>query len=433
MKLLIKGGRLIDPVPGVDTICDIGIEDGKIACISGHIPDQDYDEVIDASHMVVSPGFIDLHVHLREPGQEAKEDIETGCRAAVHGGFTSIACMPNTTPVNDNLEVTGHILKRAQAVGLVNVFPVAAATKFLQSQVRVPMAELVAAGVRGFSDDGRCVMNLDLLRHILIETKRLGVPFIEHAEDHHLSPDGQVSPGAALLCHLAPIPPGSEESIIERDIRFQKETDSFLHLTHLSTRGSVRLILEARQRGTRVTCDVTPHHLLLDESELASCHTLYKMKPPLRTVQDRLALVEALVNGTIDCVATDHAPHTTEEKSRDFVQAPFGVIGMETAFPVIYDRLVRPGIMSLTRLIQVFSSQPARVLHLDCEGKGAVQPGAPADLTILDLEQPFKIHADDFYSKAENCPFLGWEGFGSIAYTIVNGEIMYNQYTGISG
>lgn len=431
MKLLIKGGQLIDPASGTDKVTDILIEDGVIKEISPAISMDACDEIIDASRMIVSPGFIDIHVHLREPGQEEKEDIETGSRAAVHGGFTSIVCMPNTSPVNDGVRVTRQIIKRAQSVGLVNVFPVAAATRGLKSTELAPMEKLVEAGARGFSDDGRCVMDENLLRKALVKAKELQVPFMEHAEDHNISQDGQVNTGAAVTCNLDPIPPASEDLIIQRDIRVQEDVRSYLHLTHISTEGAVHYIKKARKRGIAVTSDVTPHHLLFDERVLHTCDPMYKMKPPLRSERDREAMVEGLVDGTIDCIATDHAPHTPEEKSRPFQQAPFGVIGMETAFPVIYDRFVRTGIITLKRMIEVFSTNPAKVMHLDKEGRGTVKIGGPADLTILNLEKSFRINAHDFYSKADNCPFIGWEGRGVVEYTIVNGEIVYDRETGL--
>ncbi len=429
MKLLIKNGRLIYPAAQTDKTCDILIENGIIKEISSLIKTSGSMEMIDASGLVVSPGFIDIHVHLREPGQEHKEDIETGSRAAVHGGFTSIVCMPNTSPVNDNIKVTGHIINRAKEVGLVNIFPVAAVTKNLESKELTDMTALVEHGVRGFSDDGRCVMSDALFRQALEKAKTLRVPVIEHAEDHSISQDGQINEGViSAKFGLKGIPAASEDVIIERDIGLQEEVGSFLHLTHLSTLGAVQLICEAKKRGIHVTSDVTPHHLLLDETFIArdgSCDSNYKMKPPLRTANDRLALVMGLQTGVIDCIATDHAPHSAEEKTGDFEKAPFGVIGMETAFSVIYDRLVRTGIIDLKRLIELFSTNPAKIFNL--EDRGVVKPGSMADLTLLNLEKPFKIKKEDFQSKSINCPFIGWEGKGVVEYTIVGGKVVYSR------
>ena len=429
MKLLIKNGRLIDPAAQTDKVCDILIENGIIKEISSLIKASGSMEMIDASGLVVSPGLIDMHVHLREPGQEHKEDIETGSRAAAHGGFTSIVCMPNTSPVNDSIKVTSHIINRAKAVGLVNIFPVAAISKNLESQELTDMAALVKAGVKGFSDDGRCVMSDALFKQALEKAKTLQVPIIEHPEDHAISQDGQVNEGViSAKFGLKGIPAESEDVIIERDIRYQEELDSFLHLTHISTGGAVQLICEAKKRGIHVTSDVTPHHLLLDETFIARdgiCDSNYKMKPPLRTGDDRMALVTGLQSGVIDCIATDHAPHLAEEKAMGFEKAPFGVIGMETAFSVIYDRLVSTGIIDLKRLIELFSPNPAKIFNL--QGRGEVKPGFKADLTLLNLEQPFKIKAEDFQSKSVNCPFIGWEGKGVVEYTIVGGKVVYRR------
>lgn len=429
MSLLIKNGRLLDPAVQTDQVCDILIDNGKIKEISSLIKTSGSVEVIDASGLVVSPGFIDIHVHLREPGQEHKEDIETGSRAAVHGGFTSIVCMPNTSPVNDNIEVTSHIINRAKAVGIVNIFPVAAISKNLESQELTDMAALVKAGVKGFSDDGHCVMSEALFKQALEKAKTLQVPIMEHPEDHSISQDGQINQGViSAKLSLKGIPAEAEDVIIERDIGLQEEVGSFLHLTHISTLGAVQLICEAKKRGIHVTADVTPHHLLLDETLIIKdgiCDSNYKMKPPLRTANDRLALVMGLQTGVIDCIATDHAPHSSEEKAGDFEKAPFGVIGMETAFSVIYDRLVSTGIIDLKRLIELFSTNPAKILNL--QGRGEVKPGFTADLTLLNLEQPFKIKAEDFQSKSVNCPFIGWEGKGVVECTIVGGKVVYRR------
>ncbi|MGD2085590.1 MAG: dihydroorotase [Candidatus Aminicenantes bacterium] len=429
MKILIKNGRLIDPTSQTDKICDILIEDGLIKEISPLLKAGGSMEVIDASGLVVSPGLIDMHVHLREPGQEHKEDIETGSRAAVHGGFTSIVCMPNTSPVNDNIRVTNHIINRVKAVGLVNIFPVAAVSRNLESQQLTDMAALVKAGVKGFSDDGHCVMSDTLFKQALEKAKTLHVPVIEHPEDHSISQDGQINAGViSAKLGLKGIPAESEDVIIERDIRCQEEVGSFLHLTHISTAGAVQLIADAKKRGVNVTADVTPHHLLLDEALIIKdgiCDSNYKMKPPLRTEEDRQALIEGLKTGIIDCIATDHAPHSGEEKAMDFDKAPFGVIGMETAFPVIYDRLVRTGMIDLKRLIESFSTNPAKIFNL--QGRGVVKPGFTADLTLLNLDQPFKIKAEDFQSKSINCPFIGWEGKGVVEMTIVGGKLVYKR------
>lgn len=434
MKLLIKNGHLIDPAEGIDRIVDILIENGKIAEISSDIKGNaaDTPEVIDAKGLVVSPGFIDMHVHLREPGQEHKETIATGSRAAAAGGFTSIVCMPNTAPVNDSLSVTQYILSKAKQAGLVNVFPVAAISKGLEGNQPVDMAELFKAGVKGFSDDGRCVMSRELFREALKTGKELEVPVIEHMEDHTMTGGGQINEGKVSRQYgLKGLPAGAEDVIAARDIQLQEEVGGRLHLTHLSTAGAVELVKKAREKGIEVTCDVTPHHLLLTEDLIAETKdAVYKMKPPLRTEQDRLAMVEGIKTGIIDCIASDHAPHAPAEKNGPFEKAPFGVIGMETSFPVIYDRLVRTGVIDLKRLIELFSTHPARIMNLPDLGR--VVPGLPADLTLLDLNREFHIKAGDFYSKSVNCPFIGWQGKGVVVYTIVNGRIVYQKGKGIA-
>jgi len=424
MKLLIKNGRLLDPATQTDGVLDILVQAGKIKEIAGHIEATGDTEIIEAGGLVVCPGFIDMHVHLREPGQENKETIESGSKAAAHGGFTSIACMPNTVPVNDNRSVVEYIIARARTVDLVNVFPIAAISKNMEGEIITEMADLVEGGAKGFSDDGNCVMKADLIRKALEYTRMLDVPIIEHPEDHSISGSGQVNEGIISYKYgLRGILNASEEVIVARDIILQERVDSKLHLTHISTAGSVDLIRNARKRGVRVTADATPHHLLLNEELLGTYNPVYKVKPPLRTEADRLALIDGLTDGTIDCIVSDHAPHTRDEKDKEFEYAPFGMIGMETSFPVIHEKLVRKNIITLTRLVELFSTNPAKILNL--KDRGQVKIGYPADLTIINPDQPFEITPDYFYSRANNCPFIGWTGRGIIAYTIVSGRVIY--------
>ena len=426
MNLIIKNGRLIDPATNMDCVCDIVIKNGKIKEIGSYLDGAGIDESIDATGLVVCPGFIDMHVHLREPGQEHKETIETGSRAAVRGGFTSIACMPNTSPVNDSVEITQRIINRAKEVGLLNICPIPSITRNLDSNELSDLEALVEVGAVGFSDDGKCVMSENLFREALELAKKLHVPIIEHPEDHSISLDGHMHEGElSRKLGIKGIPAEAEDEIIARDIRLQEEVDSFLHLTHISTACAVRMIAEAKKRNPHITSDVTPHHLLLNESYLEGKDPVYKMKPPLRTEADRLALIEGIKDGTIDCIATDHAPHSREEKAKRFEEAPFGIIGMETSFPVIYDRFVRPGFINMKQLIRLFSTNPAKILNL--HDRGMVKPGVPADLTILDLEKPFKIKAEDFQSRSVNCPFIGWEGKGVVEYTIVSGRVVFRS------
>jgi dihydroorotase len=425
MKLLIKNGRLIDPASGSDRLMDILVENGMIREIARTIKKTAGVPVVDAAEMVVAPGFIDMHVHLREPGQENKESIASGVRAAVHGGFTSVACMANTEPVNDNRSVTESIIARARQVGLANVFPVASVTRGQLGENLVEMADLVEGGAVAFSDDGHCVMKADVIRKALEYAKMLDVPIIEHPEDHSISADGQVNEGFISYKYgLRGILKAAEEVIVARDLILQERIRSRLHLTHISTSGSVELIRNARRLKTPVSSDATPHHLLLNEELVQNYDPVYKVKPPLRTEADRLELIRGLQDGTIDCIASDHAPHTRDDKDKEFEYAPFGVIGMESSFPVIHDRLVRTKLLTINRLVELFATNPAIVLGL--KDRGRLKPGLPADLTILDLKRRFKIEEMDFRSKANNCPFLGWEGLGAIAYTIVSGNVVYS-------
>jgi dihydroorotase len=428
MKLLIKNGRLIDPANAVDRAMDILIENGKFKEVAKSIKKIAGCPTIEAKDMIVAPGFIDMHTHLREPGQENKESIESGSKAAAHGGFTSIACMANTEPVNDNRSVTEYIIARARQIGLVNIFPVAAVSKGQLGENLVEMADLVEGGAVAFSDDGRCVMKADLIRKALEYARMLDVPIIEHPEDHSISAEGQVNEGFISYKYgLRGILKAAEEVIVARDLILQERIQSRLHLTHISTAGSVELIRNARKMKTPVSSDATPHHLLLNEELIQSYNPVYKVKPPLRTEADRLELIRGLQDGTIDCIASDHAPHTRDDKDKEFEFAPFGVIGMETSFAVIFDRLVRSKLLTINRLVELFATNPARVLGL--KNRGRVKPGYPADLTILNLKKRFKIEEKDFRSKANNCPFIGWEGHGAIEHTIVSGNLVYSCKT----
>ncbi len=426
MKLLIKNGRLVDPAGAADRAMDILIDNGKFKEIAKSIKKSGGCPTLDARGLIVAPGFIDMHTHLREPGQENKESIESGSRAAVRGGFTAIACMANTEPVNDNRSVTEYIIARSRQVGLATIYPIAAVSKGQLGENLVEMADLVAGGAVAFSDDGHCVMKADLIRKALEYARMLDVPIIEHPEDHSISAEGQVNEGFISYRYgLRGMLKAAEEVIVARDLILQERIQSRLHLTHISTAGSVELIRNARKAKTPVSADATPHHLLLNESLIQSYDPVYKVKPPLRTEADRLELIRGLQDGTIDCIASDHAPHTRDDKDKEFEFAPFGVIGLESTFAVIHDRLVRSGLLTVKRMVELLSCNPARVLGL--KDRGRVKPGLPADLTLFDPERRFKIEAEDFRSKAINCPFLGWEGRGAIEHTIVAGNVVYSR------
>jgi len=426
MNLLIKNGRVIDPAGKTDKKLDILVENGHIAKIASDIRNEADFKVIDASGLIVCPGFIDIHTHLREPGLEQKETIDSGSRAAARGGFTSIACMANTDPVNDNRSVTEFIIARARQVGLVNVFPIAAISLGLKGEKLVEMEDLVRGGAVAFSDDGCCVMQADLIRKALEYSKMLGVPIIEHPEDHTISAEGQVNEGFISYKYgLRGILNAAEEVIVARDIILQDRIRSKLHLTHISTAGAIELIRKAKKDAIPLSVDVTPHHLLLNEECITTYDPNFKVKPPLRTEKDRRALLEAVIDGTVDCIASDHAPHTRDDKDKEFEYAPFGVIGLETTFPILFDRLVRSSTISINRLVELLSSNPARVLNL--ADRGRIKKGFPADLTIIDPEASFTIEVENFNSKARNCPFQGWSGQGDIAFTIAGGRLVYDR------
>ncbi|MCP4220246.1 MAG: dihydroorotase [bacterium] len=425
MDLLIKNGHLVDPVSGINDLFDIAIVKGKISKIAPNIRARGVRRILNAKGLVICPGFIDVHVHLRDPGQTHKEDIHSGSRAAVRGGFTTIACMPNTNPINDEATVTRYILDKANKTALVNIVPIAAISKGLRGKELNDMEALIKAGAGGFTDDGCCVMNPELFKNALETAKEFQVPVMQHPEDHELTSGGVMNEGKVSgKLGFKGMPPAGEDEIIKRDIELQRQVGGRLHETHVSTAGALELLKRAKENNIAVTSDVTPHHLLLtDEKIAADKDTLYKMKPPLRTEKDRLAMLKGIETGIIDCIATDHAPHATSEKERDFEHAPFGVTGIETAFSVIYDRLVGEGFIDLKQLIELFSINPAKVLNLP--DKGRVMEGCPADITLLDLNKDFCIKAEDFHSKSVNSPFIGWSGKGVPVYTIVNGKIVY--------
>ena len=419
MSLLIRGGRVVDPAGGTDALADVWIAEGRIQKVGRGLKAPAGAEVVDATGKVVCPGFIDMHVHLREPGFEYKETIASGTRAAAAGGFTAVACMANTFPVNDNRAVTDYILARAKVEGVVRVYPIGAVTRNLEGRQLAELAEQAEAGCVAFSDDGNCVMNAELYRRAMEYALPFGTPIISHAEDCHLAHGAHMNEGlVATELGLSGQPGAAEDVMVARDIILAELTGAHLHIAHISTAGAVRMVREARARGVRVTAEVTPHHLVLTDEAVRSYDPNCKMAPPLRTKRDVEACLEGLIDGTIECVATDHAPHATSEKEGEFAEAANGIVGLETAVPILLDRLVRPGVVDLPTLVARLSTGPARLLNLP---GGSLAPGAAADVTILDLERAFTVDPAAFQSRSRNTPFAGFTGTGAPWMTLVGG------------
>ncbi len=423
MSLLIRNGRVIDPASSVDAVQDVLVVDGRIERVGAGIQAPGGVQILDATGKVVCPGFIDIHVHLREPGYEYKETVATGTRAAAAGGFTAVCCMANTSPVNDNGSITEYILDRARTEGSgVRVYPIGAVTRGLEGKELAELAELRDAGCVAFSDDGRCVMNADLYRRAMEYTLPFGAPVISHAEDHALARGGVMNEGVVSTeLGLPGIPAAAEDVMVARDVLLAELTGAHVHIAHLSTAGAVRIVREAKARGVRVTAEVTPHHLILTEEAVRNWDGNTRMAPPLRTRRDAEAVLEGLADGTIDCIATDHAPHATSEKEGEFDRAANGIVGLETAVALLLDRLVRPGLLPLPTLVARLSRDPARLLSLP---GGSLAPGAPADVTILDPEATATIDPKAFRSKSRNTPFAGWSLTGGPWKTIVAGTLV---------
>ena len=423
MSLLIQNGRVVDPVNSVDAVQDVLIDGDRIQRIGRGLTPPPDATVLDASGKVVCPGFIDMHVHLREPGLEYKETVASGTRAAAAGGFTAVCCMANTQPVNDNRAVTDYIRAKAVTEGIVRVYPIGAVTRGLGGKELAELAELAEAGCVAFSDDGRCVMNAALYRRAMEYTLPFGAPVISHAEDHDLSHGTAMNEGVVSTeLGIPGAPAAAEDVMVARDILLAELTGAHVHIAHLSTSGAVRLVRDAKARGVRVTAEVTPHHLLLTDEAVRGFDTNTKMNPPLRTKRDVEVLLEGLIDGTIDCIATDHAPHAASEKEGEYDQAAFGIVGLETAVGLLLDRLVKTGALPLETLIARLSRDPARLLGLP---GGSLAAGAPADVTILDLEAGWTIDPARFQSKSRNSPFGGWALTGRPWKTIVGGRIVW--------
>jgi len=425
MMTLIKGGRVIDPGK-LNGIMDIFIADGKIVEIKTEgLADGEYPELktIDASGKIVIPGLIDMHVHLREPGYEHKETIKTGCRSAVVGGFTGVCCMPNTNPVNDCKGVTEYILAKAREAGTARVYPVAAISKGSRGEDLCDYGELKSAGAVALSDDGNPVMNSQLMRRALEQAREWQLPVISHCEDLHLAADGVMNEGAvARDMGLPGIPNASESIMVLRDIALSELTGASVHIAHVSTLESVRAIREAKTRDVAVTAETAPHYFTLTDAFVKGYNTNMKMNPPLRSIHDREAVRQGLADGTIDVIATDHAPHSSIEKSVEFQKAPNGIIGLETALSLGLN-LVDDGILTLEGLIEKMSTNPARILGL----KNGLIVGQPADISIVDLGRSYRVNADRFKSLSRNTPFDGWDMKGKTVLTMVGGKIVYHE------
>jgi dihydroorotase len=420
VKILIKNGRVIDPSQSLDQECDVLVENGVIGRPdSGGV---DVAETIDARGLVVSPGLVDMHVHLREPGREDEETIRSGAEAAVKGGFTSIACMPNTEPVIEGDEGVKFILAKAREAGLVRVFPIAAITRKREGQALSEIGSAVKAGAVAVSDDGMPVMRAGIMRRALEYAKMFSVPVVSHCEDLTLSGDGVMNEGSiSTLLGLKGIPAAGEDVMVARDIILAEMAGSRLHLAHVSTGRSLELITGAKKRGAGVTCEVTPHHFTLSDDAVKDYDTDTKMKPPLRARADVDALRTGLRRGLIDAIASDHAPHSEEEKDQEYDLAPFGVIGLETSFGIACTELYHGGVMSLAGLIALMSTNPAGILGIP---HGTLAPGAAADITLLDPDSEWIIDEKQFASKSRNTPFSGWKVKGRIVSVIVDGRIL---------
>ena len=422
--LLIRGGRIVDPSQDIDAVADVLIVDGKIAAVGQGLPAADR-RVLDAAGMIVAPGLVDMHVHLRDPGETHKEDLATGTAAAVRGGFTAVACMPNTTPPIDHPTVVEYVRARAAVVGRCRVHPIGAITKGREGRELAPIGTLAASGVVALSDDGAAVHDAGVLRRAMTYAAMFDLAVIEHCEDPALSDSGVMHAGAySSVLGLRGIPWTSEATVVARDLLLAEETGARLHVAHVSTARSVRLIREARSRGVRVTAEVTPHHLVLRDTDVGDFDADRKMNPPLRGETDRSALGEALADGTIDAIATDHAPHAIEEKMVEYDQAPFGVIGLETALGVVLTHLVQPGVLSLIEAIRRMSTTPAAILGLP---GGSLASGAPGDIVIIDPERRWTVRRAELASRSKNTPFDGWALEGRAVVTIVGGEIRHNE------
>jgi dihydroorotase len=430
MKRLLKGGRVVDPAQGLDGAFDVLIDGERIARVEKNLPPPDRETVVVEvpSGLVICPGLIDMHVHLREPGQEHKETIATGTRSAVVGGFTAVACMPNTSPVNDSAGITEFILKKAQEAGQARVYPIGAVSRGSMGEFLSDIAELHKAGCAAISDDGKPVATALLMRRALEYASMFDLPVIDHCEDASLKADGVAHEGFyASTLGLKGLPGAAETIMVQRDVTLAGMTRGRVHIAHMSTRGSLRAVREGKSQGFRVTCEVAPHHFTLTDAALESpiqYDTNCKMNPPLREAEDVDALIDGIVDGSVDAIATDHAPHHADEKGIEFDQAPFGIVGLETCVPLVFDRLVHSGRITLSRAIELLSTNPARILR---RPGGTLAAGSVADITVLAPDVPVTIAASKLASRSKNTPFDGWILRGVNAATIASGRTLYTN------
>ncbi len=424
MSIVIKNGRVIDPASATDRIADVLIVDGRIAGVAPNLSSPRA-EVFDAGGMIVAPGFIDMHVLLREPGFEHAETIESGSRAAAAGGFTSICCMPNTKPVNDSATVTSYIVERARRKAVVNVYPIGAITKGSAGEELSAIGAMKEAGAVAISDDGLPVMNARVMRRAMEFARSYGLPVIAHCEDLDLSAGGDMHEGVrSVRWGLRGIPAAAEDVMVARDLLLAELTGARYHVAHISTRRAVAMVACARERGLPVTAEATPHHFALSDDDMPPYDSNYKMKPPLRSTGDREAIVEGIVSGAVSAIATDHAPHPGSEKMQEFERCPFGIIGLETAIALSLETFVHPGRISLTRMVELFTTGPESVVRL---GRGTLEPGAPGDVTIFSAELEWTYDVNQSFSRSRNSPFHQRTFRGGPVATIVNGEFVWKR------
>jgi dihydroorotase len=420
--LLIKNGLVIDPANKINKIANVFIKDGKIVSVDSKSPKAD--KTIDAKGLVVTPGLIDMHVHLREPGKEDEETIASGSAAAINGGFTSVACMPNTDPPIDNEASAEFVYIQAKRSGKANVFPIGAVTKGRKGEELAEIGQLARGGAVAFSDDGDPVASAEVMRRGLEYSSMFNKAIIAHCENKTLIKEGVMNEGyISTLLGLPGMPAVAEEIMVYRDIALARLTGGKLHIAHLSTAEAVNLVANAKKEGLKVTAEVTPHHFTLTDDAIKlrndGFNTNFKMNPPLRTEEDRQLLLDGLKNGTIDVIASDHAPHSPEKKDVEFSVAPFGVIGIETLLPIMLTELVHKKILSLSEAIAKVTINPARILGIP---KGTLSPGADADITVMDINKQWTINPEEFKSKSRNCPFAGWKVKGKAVQVIVAGQ-----------